>query len=228
MKEHSMNTLLRIDSSARIQGSHSRDLGDVLENALRVRFAGLTVNRRDVAAQPVGHIENATITGMFTPPGQATEATRAALAQSDQLINEVKQADVVLLTVPMYNFGLPSSLKAWIDQVVRIGHTFAFDGQNFTGLLQGKKAYIVIAYGAGGYGAGEGFAAANFVEPYLKFILGFIGFKDITVFNVQGTNTNAAGMPASHAAITRDMQAAVAAIPAPSKTTSTDALALTA
>jgi FMN-dependent NADH-azoreductase len=209
-----MNTLLRIDSSARTQGSHSRELGNTLENALRTRFPQLVVRRRDVAAQPIGHIENATIAGMFTPPEQLTDGMHAALAQSDQLIDELKQADAVLLTVPMYNFGLPSSLKAWIDQVVRIRHTFSFDGQSFAGLLKGKKAYVVIAYGAGGYEAEEGFAAANFVEPYLKFVLGFIGFDDITVFNVQGTNTNAAGMAAAHTAVTRKMQAAVDALAA--------------
>ncbi|MGL4573684.1 MAG: FMN-dependent NADH-azoreductase [Burkholderiaceae bacterium] len=210
-----MKNLLRIDSSARVEGSHSRALGDDFEAALRKRFAQLQVQRRDVAAQPIGHIENITIAGMFTPPAQATAQMQAALAQSDALIAELKVADAVLITVPMYNFGLPSSLKAWIDQISRIHHTFSYDGKTFTGLLTGKRAYVVIAYGAGGYGTGEGFAAANFVEPYLKFLLGFLGFAEVTVFNAQATNTDPTGVPIARAAIHRQMQTAIAAIPNP-------------
>ena len=87
----------------------------------------------------------------------------------------------------MYNFGIPSALKAWIDQVVRIGKTFDFDGQSFSGLVQNKRAFLVIAYGADGYTHGD-LKIADFVEPYLRFVLNFIGIADITIVAAEGTN----------------------------------------
>jgi FMN-dependent NADH-azoreductase len=199
--------LLRIDSSARAQGSHSRELGDCFESAWRKRFSGATVSRRDVASQTVGHIENMTITGMFTPTELHNAEMSASLVQSDSMIAELKAADAILVTVPMYNFGIPSSLKAWIDQITRIGQTFSFDGTNFTGLLHGKKAYIVIAYGAGGYSAGDKLASANFVEPYLKFLFGFLGFDTVMIYNSEATNTNPAGIRTTDAVIAAQMNA---------------------
>jgi FMN-dependent NADH-azoreductase len=197
--------LLRIDSSARLQGSHSRELGDYFERAWAQRFPTAAITRRDVVAQSISHIENTTIDGMFTPPDQHTPEMTAALAQSDHLIAEIKAADALLITVPMYNFGIPSALKAWIDQISRIGHTFSYDGKSFTGLLGGKKAYVVIAYGAGGYTEGGGFAAANFVEPYLKFLLSFLGLDEVLIFNDEATNTNPDGIAAARAAIQGQM-----------------------
>jgi FMN-dependent NADH-azoreductase len=204
--------LLRIDSSARIEGSHSRDLGDHFEATWKQRFPAAHVIRRDVATQPVAHISNTTIAGMFTPPDQHSADMTAALATSDELIAEIKSSHAVLITVPMYNFGIPSALKAWIDQISRIGQTFAYDGKAFTGLLAGRKAYVVVAYGAGGYGAGGGFAAANFVAPYLQFLLGFLGFDEVVVFNDEATNTDPAGIPAARAAIQAQMNQAIAQV----------------
>jgi FMN-dependent NADH-azoreductase len=208
------HNLLRIDSSARVQGSQSRELGDYFERAWQQRFPTARITRRDVSAQPIGHIQNNTIMGMFSPPDQHTPETEAALEQSDILIAEIKAAEAVLITVPMYNFGIPSSLKAWIDQITRIGHTFSYDGKGFDGLLKGKKAHIVIAYGAGGYTNGGGFAAANFVEPYLKFLFGFLGFDEVITYNDEATNSNPSGIPASHAVIQGQIDASLAAIKA--------------
>jgi FMN-dependent NADH-azoreductase len=87
----------------------------------------------------------------------------------------------------MYNFSIPSALKAWIDQIVRIGRTFAYDGINFTGLVTVKKAYVICAYGASGYTDGGAFASFNFLEPYLKSLLSFLGIGEIQFFNLQAT-----------------------------------------
>lgn len=201
--------LLRIDSSARHAGSHSRQLGDLFESLWTDRFNPGSVTRRDLATHPVSHIASLTISGMFSPPDQRTPELRAALGASDALIEEVTEANDLLITLPMYNFNVPSSLKAWIDQVSRIGHTFDFDGQSFTGLLHGRRAFVVVAYGAGGYASGEGFAAANFVEPYLKFLLGFLGFDAVQVFNVQATNTAQASVPALCEALRAEMHSAL-------------------
>jgi FMN-dependent NADH-azoreductase len=205
-----MKHLLRIDSSSRTQGSYSCQLGDFFEN-LWVAHDGSFVTKRDLATHPVHHIHSITITGMFTPPDELSTEQQAALEESDTLIAQIKAADALLLTMPMYNFGVPSSLKAWIDHISRIGHTFAYDGQNFTGLLVGKKVYIVIAYGAGGYGPDGSFAAANFVEPYLKFLLGFLGITDIMVFNHEATNTDPNGIAAARDAIQQEMRIALSA-----------------
>jgi FMN-dependent NADH-azoreductase len=140
-----MTTILRIDASSRDQGSASRTLGDHLEQSLIARIPGAQPIRRDLATEPPPHVESATIIGYYTPPEAMTDVLRQATALSDALIAELRSADILLLTTPMYNFSVPSALKAWIDQVVRIGHTFSYDGANFTGLLTGKKAYVAWA-----------------------------------------------------------------------------------
>ncbi|WP_372659577.1 FMN-dependent NADH-azoreductase [Hydrogenophaga sp.] len=201
--------LLRIDSSARRTGSHSRELGNVFEHLWGQRFPDSAVASRDLVDSAVSHIHDETITAMFSPPEQHSPEMRAALSISDTLISEVQEADALLLTVPMYNFGIPSALKAWIDHVSRIGHTFAYDGTNFTGLLTGKTAYVVVAYGADGYGTGGDFAAANFVEPYLAFLLKFLGFEQVHFFNVLATNADPAAVPTSKAHVRSQMQAAL-------------------
>lgn len=181
-----MTTILRVDASSRDLGSVTRNVGDYLEGTLTANL-GSKVIRRDLTKMPLPHIGPMTIVGYYTPADQMTDALRGATALSDELIGEVKSADVLLLTVPMYNFSVPSALKAWIDQIVRVGHTFAYDGTSFSGLLTGKKAYIVCAYGASGYAAGQPFNVANFVEPYLRFLLNFLGIADVTFFSVEAT-----------------------------------------
>lgn len=182
-----MTTILRIDASSRVTGSVSRGLGDHIERLLTARHADCRVLRRDLAATALPHIGQETIAGYYTPAGEMTDALRRATALSDELIAELKASDVVVLTVPMYNFSIPSALKAWIDHIVRIGHTFSYDGTSFAGLVGGKTVYVACAYGAVGYADGEPFAAANFVEPYLRFLLGFLGMTDTTFFGVEAT-----------------------------------------
>ena len=178
-----MTTLLRIDSSSRFDGSWSRRIGD----AVAAKLAPTNTLTRDLVEKPVPHISVETIGAFFSDPAAYGDAEKAATAVSDELLAEIAAADDILITVPMYNFGIPSALKAWVDQVVRIGRTFSFDGQSFTGLVTGKRAFIVIAYGAGGYDAD--FKVADFVEPYLVFVLNFLGITDVTVIPVEGTNT---------------------------------------
>src|SRR5258708_6819630 len=122
-----MGNTLRIDSSSRRQGSQSRLLGDHFEKLWLGRNPSETISRRDLIFQPIPPIANETIAGFYTPDDQPTPGLRAATALSDELIGEVKTADTVLLTIPMYNFTIPSAFKAWVDQIVRIGHTFSFD-----------------------------------------------------------------------------------------------------
>jgi FMN-dependent NADH-azoreductase len=158
------------------------------------RGAAVSVTHRDLANDPVPQIAQATIAGFYTSPHDMTDELLAATALSDQLITELKSADEVLLTVPMYNFTVPSALKAWIDQIVRINHTFAHDGQSFKGLLTARRATVIGAYGAGGYLNGGPFAVADFCWPYLKFVLGFLGIAAIEHISVEATRGDAADL----------------------------------
>ncbi len=189
-----MTTLLRIDSSSRLEGSFSRRFGDELANHLN---ADRTIIR-DLVKNPVPHIDVAAIAAFFSDPTEHGEAEKVATTLSDELLKEIMAADDIIITVPMYNFGIPSALKAWIDQVVRIGKTFDFDGQTFSGLLQNKRAFLIIAYGADGYTQGD-FKMADFVKPYLSFVLNFIGITDITIIPIEGTNAGKEAEAETHA-----------------------------
>ncbi len=184
-----MTSLLRIDASSRLQGSHSRDLADAFEAAWRSRYPGQPIVRRDLAANPIGHIRQDTIAGFYAPPEGIDGVLTRALALSDELIAELNDADTVLIATPMYNFSIPSALKAWIDQIVRINQTFAYDGTNFTGLVKAKRVVVTAAFGAAGYG--DAMAAADFLTPYLKFLFGFLGVADVTVIAVEATTAEA-------------------------------------
>jgi len=192
-----MPTLLRIDASARVEGSYSRRLGDRIEGTWRARNPAGAIVRRDLARNPVPQIADATIAGFYTPADAMTDELRAATALSDALIAEIRAADELLLTTPMYNFGIPAALKAWVDQVVRIGQTFSYDGTSFTGLVTGKPVAIAIAYGASGYGEGGPLAALDLVRPYLATLFGFLGFTDIRVAGVEATTGDAAAAEAA-------------------------------
>ena len=196
-----MATLLRIDSSSRLEGSFSRRFGDELASHLDAERTII----RDLVKDPAPHIDAAAIAAFFSDPSGHGETEQMATALSDKLLEEIMAADDIMITVPMYNFGIPSALKAWIDQIVRIGKTFDFDGQNFSGLLQNKRAFLIIAYGADGYTDGD-FKVADFVEPYLRFVLNFIGITDITSVPAEGTNV---GKEAGAEARARDVIASV-------------------
>lgn len=192
-----MTTILRVDSSSRTTTSQSRALGDYFEKTWHARNPGARVVRRDLVTEPIPQIADQTIVGYYTPTEQLTAELRAATALSDRLIAELQSADILLLTVPMYNFSIPSALKAWIDQIVRIGRTFSYDGKNFSGLVKVKHAYVICAYGAEGYTGGGPFSTFNFLEPYLKSLLGFLGISDIQFFAVQATTTDSAMVAAN-------------------------------
>lgn len=182
-----MGYLLRIDSSSRRDGSRSRHLADDIEAAWRRRNRGATVINRDLAADPMPHISAATIAGFYTPEDQHTDATRTATALSDALIAELQAADAVLFGVPMYNFSIPSALKAYFDQIVRAGRTFGHDpAKGFFGLVESRPVYVAAVYGAGGYASGD-LKPYDHLEPYLRNLLGLIGLTDVTFFSIEGT-----------------------------------------
>lgn len=194
-----MTTLLRLDASPRpatlagsgLEGSYSRDLADVVEAQIARRHNDLVVVRRDLAANAPPHISDLTIKGYYTPPAAMTDELRAATALSDELIAELQGADILLISTPMYNFSIPSAFKAWIDQIVRIGRTFAYENGAVRGLVSGKPAYLCHAYGLAGYQENGPLAAYDFMAPYLRSVLGFIGIDEVTSFAVEATAADA-------------------------------------
>ena len=135
-------TVLRIDASARRTGSESRKLADrIIE-----RLAAETVIARDLLQAPPA-IDEAWLAANWTPEADRSDAQRETLALSDQLIAEIKAADTLVISTPIYNFGIPASLKAWIDQIARAGLTFNYTPNGPVGLMEGKRAVIAIASG---------------------------------------------------------------------------------
>ncbi|ASP35030.1 FMN-dependent NADH-azoreductase [Labrenzia sp. VG12] len=184
-----MTQLLRINSSSRQDGSHSAAVADVFEAEFRRKHPGCEVITRNVADGSIPFIAQETIDGFYAPQDALTEELRSATALSDELIGEIQGSDTLLLAVPIYNCSIPAALKAWIDQIMRIGHTFSMDETGFRGLVKARRAVIVCAYGSEGYLTEEPFAAANFLEPYLKFLFTFLGVQTIEFVHVQGTAT---------------------------------------
>ena len=170
-----MTNVLIIDSAATGDASVSRRLTGELEAILRGR-GPVRIVRRDVGAAPVPHL-----TAETTPAirgGEAeTDAARDAVALSDELIAELKAADLIVIGAPMYNFGMASTLKSWFDHVLRAGITFRYSATGPEGLVTGKKA-IVIESRAGLYSTGPA-AAMDSQEPHLRTLLGFIGLTDV-------------------------------------------------
>ena len=191
MTSNTNPTLLRIDASTRIIDSFSRRIADAAQQAWQQAHPGGTVVRRDLAIESVPHLENATIQGFYTPPSEMTAELRTATSLSDTLIAELKSAQTVLIASPIYNFSVPSSLKAWIDQVVRIGHTFAYEDGQFRGLVQAPRAVLALAYGTGGYHGP--IAQMDHLAPYLSALLGFLGIAEVQVLSTEGTTTDVAG-----------------------------------
>ena len=171
--------LLRIDSSARQTLSVSRTLTARFAAAWQEANPHGQVVHRDLAAMPLSHVTDQWVQARDTDPAKLTSEQRQTLALSDQLITELKAADAIVLGAPMYNFGISASLKAWIDLIVRNGHTVDFMVRPPAGLLTGKSLTVIVAQG-GQYTPGSPTAAFDFQEPYLRHILGVLGFKDIT------------------------------------------------
>ena len=201
-----MPYILRLDASARHNESHSRRLADLVEARLLNNNSDLSVRRRDLSQDSLPHIKNETIAGFYTPDDAMTPALREATALSDELIVELMSADTLLISAPMYNFSLPSSLKAWVDQISRIGKTFSYDGIDFEGLVPAKRAILVFSYGASGYAGGGPMAGMNFLEPYLVSLMNFLGIENVKVLRVEGTTGEVDVIEAAYETLQADIE----------------------
>lgn len=186
--------LLHIDSSPRGERSSSRSLTREFVEQWQQAHRADTVTYRDVGRNPVPHVDESWIAAGYTPPEQRTPELWAAIRISDQLVDKFLAADLYVIGVPMYNFGIPSALKAYIDQIVRIGRTFAFAPENaanpYKPLVLGKKMFIIAARGGSGFGTGGQYENLNHQTPYLATVFGFMGIKDITFIEVENNESS--------------------------------------
>ena len=179
--------LLQLDSSPMGDHSVSRTLSKHFAQKWLERNPSSGVIIRDLAKTNIPPVTAAWITAAYTDELARTPEQKQLLSLSDQLVSELQTADEYVFGVPMHNFSIPSTLKLWIDQVVRVGKTFAYTPSGPAGLLTGKRATLLVASG-GAYEQGTALASLNFVTPYLRTVFGFIGITDLTIIAAEGTS----------------------------------------
>ena len=181
-----MPKLLHVDSSPLYGRSVSRQLTDAFVAQWKSSHPNGTVVARDLNATSIPPVTAEWVGAAYTPEEARAPQQKELLALSDTLLAELEQADEYVFGVPMHNFGVPSVLKLWIDQIARVGRTYSYADGVAKGLLTGKKATFIIATG-GVYDAQTQMASFNFVEPYLRSVFGFMGVTNVTVVTAGGT-----------------------------------------
>jgi FMN-dependent NADH-azoreductase len=176
-----MKSLLVINSSAVREGSVSRTLVEEAVARLLESNPFAEVVRRDLGASPIPHLTPETLNGVRGIPTTAAELH--AREVSDELIAELRAADTIVIGAPMYNFGVPTSLRAWFDYVLRAGETFSYSEAGPRGLLGGKRVIVIESRG-GLYSEGPA-SAIDFQEPYLRHLLGFVGITEVTFVHAE-------------------------------------------
>jgi len=180
-----MPTLLHIDASPRGERSVSRQLTHDFAAAWKQAHPNGQIVYRDLGHNPVPFVTETFIAAAYTPPDALSPELRAALAISNELIAELETASEYVFGVPMHNFSVPATFKAYIDQIVRVGRTFAVDESGYKGLLHDKSATVITCSG-GAYRSGSPLAPYNYQEPWIRAILGFIGVTDVEVVVADG------------------------------------------
>ncbi len=168
--------VLRVDASASVNTSNSKKLGDALISRMEAIFPGMQVQQRDLN-EDISFIDEIWVGANFTPPEERSEMQKNRLEFSDRLIDELRHADHIILTTPMYNFSIPATLKAWIDMICRAGVTFQYSTDGPVGLLKNKRVDIIITTGGVPLQS-----PADFASNYLKQVFRFIGIEDINIF----------------------------------------------
>jgi FMN-dependent NADH-azoreductase len=184
-----MAHLLHIDASPRGERSHSRRMTKEFIEQWTQAHPNDTVTYRDLGHNPVPYVDEPWIAAAFSPPEKHTPELREAIRLSDQLVDEFLAADIYVIGVPMYNFSVPGVFKSYIDQIVRVGRTVAFEPNNsanvFKPLVLGKKMFIIESRGDSGFHPGGRYENMNHHDPYLVTVFGFMGITDITFIHVE-------------------------------------------
>jgi FMN-dependent NADH-azoreductase len=202
-----MSNILYVTSSPRGGDSYSNRVAARVLDELEQAHPGATVVVRDVARDPLPHVDEDFVAALRSPEGPRNVRQQAIIAKSDALIDELLAADIIVIAAPMYNFGIPSTLKAWIDYIARAGRTFRYSEKGPEGLVKGKKVILINSRG-GIYSSGPA-QALDHQGTYLRSVLGFLGITDIASIDVEGVaygldaaeNAVAQGIARAHALI---------------------------
>ncbi len=179
-----MKKILHVISSPRGDESVSIKLGNSITQQLLEAYPGSILTTEDLNSNPYPHLYHEQIEALRSPKENHTPEQMELVKRSDKAIAELFDTDILVISLPLYNFGIPSPLKSWIDNILRAGHTFSYSSEGPKGLVKDKKVYIAIASG-GIYSEGP-FQDYDFAIPYLKAALGFIGITDVSVVRAEG------------------------------------------
>lgn len=179
-----MSSILLVTSSPRGAASHSTAVATEFARKLQRANPGSQIVTRDLATQPLPHIDAEYTAGIYTPEEARTAKQQQAVTVSDRAVDELFAADSIVISTAFINFSISSTLKSWIDHIARAGKTFSYGEEGPKGLVTGKKVYLVLASG-GVYSAGPA-SALDHAIPYLKSVLGFLGMTDVEVVRIEG------------------------------------------
>ncbi|MCC9064585.1 FMN-dependent NADH-azoreductase [Flavobacterium piscisymbiosum] len=178
--------ILNIITSIKGDASFSNKLSNAVLEKLTKEYPASEVKTFDLSKTPLPYLNEVQLSAFYTPEEAHTTAQVESIKLSDDAITDLLEADIIVIGVPMYNFGIPALLKGWIDQVARAGKTFSYDENGPKGLISGKKVFLSVASGAV-FSDGP-YKNYDFAEPYLRVVLGFLGITDVTTFRVEGTS----------------------------------------
>ncbi|WP_163408544.1 FMN-dependent NADH-azoreductase [Flavobacterium ajazii] len=178
--------ILNIVTSIKGDASFSNKLSNAVIEKLTIAYPEIEVDTLDLSKTPLPYLDGLQIGAFFTPEETHTPEQKEAIKSSNRAVKKLLDADIIVIGVPLYNFGIPAALKGWVDQVSRAGVTFSYADGSPKGLVANKKVYLSIASGAI-FSEGP-YKSYDFAEPYLRAVLGFLGMTDVTTFRVEGTS----------------------------------------
>ena len=177
--------ILQLNSSIMGEQSYSKKLGNAIVEKIQEKYPNSTVEELDLVESNIPHLTPETLTAMFTPAEHQTEEIKQRLSLSDKLVKQLFEADIIVIGAPLINRTIHSSLKSWIDHITRRGITFGYSPEGLPmGFIEGKKVYVAMS--SGGIYTDEQGKENDFVAPYLKSFLGFLGMTDLKVFRAEG------------------------------------------
>lgn len=179
-----MKRLLHLISSIQGQSSYSLKLGQAVVEKIMAKYPGSSVEEVNLNELDLPHLNPRILQSMFTPGEQLTAEDRESLRYSDEAVSQLMAADIIVIGAPLYNFTIHTALKAWLDLITRAGITFSYNEHGPIGLVEGKQVYVAMSSG-GVYSEGPG-QQNDFVAPYLKSFLGFLGMTELKVFRAEG------------------------------------------
>lgn len=200
-------SILVIESSHNGANSLSRKVTAETVAKLQEKYPGSTVTTRDLDKNPLPHLSGEVIAAFYTPPDSRTPALNEAIKLSDVATDELLAADIIVIGAPMWNFNIPSVLKAWVDHVARVGRTFAYSAAGPVGLAKGKTAYLALSR-AGVYSQGP-MKQMDFHDTYLRSVLGFMGITDVHAIVAEGAAMGPDGPKNAIASAEQQLAAAI-------------------